>query len=401
MKTLFYLIIVSLSFSQSGLSGFQMDNWVKENSLSPFILGRGNTGIGAYQKNQINEKNTAFWYNLTRTFYGINITSKYNNITKRDNNGTLSSTKLGSLFWVSSVLDSTLSVGVYANNLYENSSRTTDAFKQTIPLKDSVETLEGFRSLDKIGNINQIKFGASYKPFTNLSFGLDAIIFYGNQLKTERTSFESALNGHKSLIEQNINYFGGSAGISMGYVSSNNTLSLGAYFYPQVTLSARGKTDLKLSGWQNNREQTITVDDFIVPQRIGFGTEYKTRMGSFFLDTELIGKTTYTNASNSFSVGYQSIPSRQVFESVFKRSTYSLGAYYHTENFKLNNNDVVNYGISAGMSIPFNFNLNQLSLGLSYGKRGSVSENGISENVFKFSIGLSVGEFWYIAPDED
>ena len=93
--------------------------------------------------------------------------------------------------------------------------------------------------------------------------------------------------------------------------------------------------------------------------------------------------------------------SKQTFESVLKRSRYSFGLYYYTENFLINKNKVKNFGISAGMSIPFNYGANNLSMSFSYGKRGSDALNGVSENVMKFNIGLSVGELWYRRLSED
>ena len=53
------------------------------------------------------------------------------------------------------------------------------------------------------------------------------------------------------------------------------------------------------------------------------------------------------------------------------------------------------------MSIPFNYGANNLSMSFSYGKRGSDALNGVSENVMKFNIGLSVGELWYRRLSED
>ena len=71
---LFILIYIALVLGQnsSGFTVGETTNWIKSNTTSPFVLGRGNTGIGENFKNKINYLNTASWANSNLTMYDIN-----------------------------------------------------------------------------------------------------------------------------------------------------------------------------------------------------------------------------------------------------------------------------------------------------------------------------------------
>lgn len=404
MKTLMLIFLyIACGFSQnsSGFTTGALNNWVKSNTTSPFVLGRANTGIGEQFKNKINYLNTASWANSNLTLFDINIMSSRSSIDLNDVTASLSGTQLGSLAWVTSALDSTLAFGITFSSLYENSSKSSILISQET---DSGTFEIGDKLFENVGNVNQIKIGSSYQVSKKYSFGLDLLYYQGNLKIDERQQFisSSAFTTSQKLDEMLTTYIGFSAGLSFSANLFDDRLHLGTTYSPEKTLATSAKRVFKSGASTSlNTENDIPADAFIVPARFGVGAHLETNFGHLFTDFRYEGGTDRSKSSKYVSVGFQTNPSKQLFESFLKRSTYTLGTYYYTENFDYNNSDVINYGASAGMSIPFNFNTKELSLGLSYGKRGDNSKNGLSESVFKFSIGLSIGEFWYITAKEN
>jgi hypothetical protein len=82
-------------------------------------------------------------------------------------------------------------------------------------------------------------------------------------------------------------------------------------------------------------------------------------------------------------------------KNILQKSTYMLGAKYASSFIKIDDKQLKNYGINIGMSFPLlsSRSLSLINLGLEFGKLGSLQENLIEENYFKFSLGFS------LAPD--
>ena len=90
------------------------------------------------------------------------------------------------------------------------------------------------------------------------------------------------------------------------------------------------------------------------------------------------------------------VPGRTLFSNVTYRAGFFIGPDYIRINKKL-----PQFGASFGMGIPMKLSrqaLNQatiINLALEYGKRGN-NNNVLRENTFRFSVGFSLSDFWFI-----
>jgi len=90
------------------------------------------------------------------------------------------------------------------------------------------------------------------------------------------------------------------------------------------------------------------------------------------------------------------VPGRTLFSNVTYRAGFFIGPDYIRINKKLSR-----FGASFGMGIPMKLSrqaLNQatiINLALEYGKRGN-NNNVLRENTFRFSVGFSLSDFWFI-----
>lgn len=98
----------------------------------------------------------------------------------------------------------------------------------------------------------------------------------------------------------------------------------------------------------------------------------------------------------SFGMEYRNPDFRS--QSFWEQIMLRLGLSYEQTQYEINGNGVDQYSIYTGFSVPLSFD-NTLDFGFQYGKRGTTESNLIKENIFKFSVSLSVGELWFLRQD--
>ena len=100
--------------------------------------------------------------------------------------------------------------------------------------------------------------------------------------------------------------------------------------------------------------------------------------------------------SMSVAIGGEYTPDAGSIDKILKRVTYRLGVSYEKTPYILNNNEVNDFGINFGGSIPVR-GISSLDMGFRFGKRGSLSNNQLQENYFRLQIGLTFNDRqWFI-----
>ncbi len=75
---------------------------------------------------------------------------------------------------------------------------------------------------------------------------------------------------------------------------------------------------------------------------------------------------------------------------------YRFGFHYDAGILKINDTRINEYGMSFGIGLPVSQSYSSVNLGIEIGKRGTTNNNLISENYFKFTLGISLFERWFI-----
>jgi len=105
------------------------------------------------------------------------------------------------------------------------------------------------------------------------------------------------------------------------------------------------------------------------------------------------------NSNYSVAAGFEIIPQYNAYTNYFKRVSYRFGARYNTSNLLINNEQLDEYGIAFGMSLPIRraeTAVPRLSLGIEYGNRGKTGNGFIKEQFININIGLSISDKWFI-----
>ena len=95
------------------------------------------------------------------------------------------------------------------------------------------------------------------------------------------------------------------------------------------------------------------------------------------------------------SFGGEFTPDAYSVDSYLSRVTYRLGVAYEQTPYIEGDNQVNDFGINFGMSLPVG-SISSLDLALQYGQRGDVGNNTISEEYFRMILGITFNDrFWF------
>ncbi len=374
-------------------------------SYSARRFGLGELGIAMNDKEFLNSINPAAWNSLRLTRFESGIL--YNGA--KINDGISSTYQSGTYFnGVTFGLpidhDYGISVAIglvpLSNVEYNLSQNIVDANVGTYTL-----------SLQGTGGIQRFFIGSSYRLPFDFSLGLAYEYYIGRITNSSIVTFASGSTFQNATFRKEINYHG--MGFTAGIISSDlskyfetknlKDFRIGVVFTPTVALTT-DSLDNSITSIGTVPLSTNTYKTKL-PYKFGVGASFKwTDNYTFALDyyyqkfsgfTENNIPSPYLQDFYKLSLGfeYNNIETRSntFWEHVMVRG----GLSYEQSQYRINGTGLSQYSVYAGFSMPLSFD-NTIDIGFQYGTRGTTASNLVKENFFKFIVGLSIGELWFI-----
>lgn len=94
------------------------------------------------------------------------------------------------------------------------------------------------------------------------------------------------------------------------------------------------------------------------------------------------------------SLGGEFTPNQLATDNYFKRITYRMGFSYEKNPFLVNNQQLKDFGINFGFSMPTG--RSSLDWAFRIGKRGDKSENVLEETYYKVYFGITFNDQWFV-----
>jgi len=274
------------------------------------------------------------------------------------------------------------------------------------------------------GSIYQVFAAAGVTFWKRLSLGAEVIYHFGKIEKVFQESFSDAsyngaMNGHILQLSATAGKFGIQYEQPLGSKSS-------------VTLGATYKTAARLSGnIESYRYSTGTAASDTLDYRSGipgnvslasekgiglcfryedkFMAEFDytrsdwrptgidKREGMTGNQTTGTGRSSFQAAlSESYRIGFEYVPNRSDIRYYYKKIAYRAGAYWKRDYFYIDQNPVSAYGLTIGATLPVFRMYNGITLGMDFGRRGSIKNNMIRETYFNVSVGFNLFDIWFI-----
>lgn len=298
---------------------------------------------------------------------------------------------------------------------------------------NSVDSSTGFYQnvQEGQGGLNRFYAGLGWRLTRNLSMGFNASYMFG-QLVTQDKVYFNADSSYLDYREDRTRFVGGfnfDVGVQFhdtifrDTVKDNNWgLVLGANYTLGSDLDASqqlyARTIFRTSTIDFRRD-TVAFSDgqtgkVVLPAAykvgIGFGNGAKKRRWFFAAEYFAQNWSEYTSFGNreqladlqstSFGVSYQPELAEyqtDVSKKYYKYITYKVGARYANTRLNINNQQITEYGINFGLTLPVKpfRRVSYLHLGVEYNRRGTVNDNLIREDYYRFVLGFTLVDKWF------
>jgi long-subunit fatty acid transport protein len=258
-------------------------------------------------------------------------------------------------------------------------------------------------------NIGQIGLGA--KILDGLSVGANLNLYFGSIERNYNTVFPSSSTLYLSTYTASkvmVSNLGFSTGLSYAHkLDAGKFVNFGLTYQPKLNISA--KLD-ELTTTSSSSTDTVGYVNqnisFGIPMKVGVGASFgKSDKYTFSFDYEfaqwskvvsLDKMSDYVN-TNSVRAGLEYTPNILDFRNYFNRITYRVGVRYNDVYYKVKSNKTNDIAVTAGFAFPIK-GLSYLNTSFEFGKRGTMTNGGIKEKYFIFTVGVSLFDRWFLKP---
>lgn len=266
------------------------------------------------------------------------------------------------------------------------------------------------------GGINQAYVGVSGR-FAGFSAGANVSYNFGNIINDVYSTPSSA---SQSLFEHvmQVRDWNILLGAQYGFRPDKfSYLTLGFTYQPKKSM--RGKTwcTRQVVGL-DNLPDTLAYSrlngKYYQPNAYGAGISYRhTRTSQFMVEADFIyqqwSKAPYSPLFNDddqivfdgmkfndrWRVGLGGEWMPKLRGNFLQRVTYRLGAYYSRDYIIVRDNNMKEYGITAGFGIPTPEGKTMINVGFEWKHRNTSPVSMIRENYFNITLGLNFNEMWF------
>ena len=405
--------ISSIIFSQSLLNGYGFGK--KIDIYNAASLGISSTGLLPSFREDVSLQNPSTWKNLNFTYfsgaYQVEQKTVLDNIINSTSN-------LGYVQFIVPIKNK-YAIGLGIHPYFDQYLQLdSDDESKYIAFGDTLTTHHSYSSFGGITAFN-LSFAGNIAKNIDAGFSFD--ILYGSA--RQQTVF--SLDDLDYYSQQRHLYTGSLAKINLNSdILSNWDIPLNLYFgygFPIQSISVESYyhkpfEDSNDSGEQDNYDfpplsDTITPTGIITrnalsPYEYQFGFDYKIQkelsvLGEFsrWEDKESIGASFSALNDQIHSIDHYNLSiirfTPRLAKNILDRINFKMGAY--SNNIKLLNSEkIINeYGVSTGLSFNFGVTKNQIDFAYLIGKRQGLTVIG-DENIQKFSIGITVGDIWFV-----
>ena len=253
------------------------------------------------------------------------------------------------------------------------------------------------------GSVRQFMGGLGWRPTRWLSVGANASYLSGdiNHYITNTYSSSEVQSREKAYYAEMSAFkfdFGAQGTLSFG----DNGLVLGVTYSPAQKLEC----NTFVTDAHSVKDTTVIDDAFSLPEMLSAGFSYKWNHGMIGADVSyqawskasFFGEKTGSDRISA-AVGYMYRPD-EMNRNLLKRTAYQVGFNFAQPYFNVGNQKgPMQFGVSAGFSVPINTSYNSMSYLHVSGEFVRVQpmvKGMISENYIRINVGITFMERWFM-----
>ncbi len=268
------------------------------------------------------------------------------------------------------------------------------------------------------GGISQAYWGNAFKVTKSFAIGFNFAYNFGTIDKSRTIYFPDSLPYYQNTRLDNKIKVGG---ISFDFgllhktkVGKDLMLSSGLSFALPQKINAKREflANTFQGGLQVQEYFTDTIKykpeekgDINMPARVGLGLMLEDqdhwKIGVDFNwqnwnSYEAFGYSDSLRNSWDVAIGGEYIPDFTSVSSYVKKIRYRLGARFSKTPIHVFDKNINEFGISFGFGLPIMRSKSVFNMGFEFGGKGTTANNLVKENYFRFTIGVSIFERWFV-----
>lgn len=267
------------------------------------------------------------------------------------------------------------------------------------------------------GGINRFIWGNGFKILKNLSVGFNFSYLFGNVDVASNVVYPDSLfyanvkvNNYVTMHDIYFDY-----GVQYhGKLKKDYDFCAGAVFAANSRMRSQADYLVRTFFLSTDNveyiKDTIAMGtnykgDILIPLMVGGGFSLgKTDKWTAGIDGKWQNWEKFTafgmsdSLVNSYriSAGAEIIPDKNGYGNYLKRIRYRFGFMYQGTYLSLRGKKLSEYSVSLGFGFPLKSIRTMVNLGAQVGTRGTTAENLIRETYFKFILGFSIHEKWFV-----
>ena len=266
------------------------------------------------------------------------------------------------------------------------------------------------------GGLGQGLLGLSYSPLDRLSLGASINYVFGTINKNTAITFTSSSLSAGSSKETN-NIRGVLANVGALYSAFGGALkplTIGATITtPGIFNSTRQVSYIYSGGGQISAGYDTLLPQsgqIKIPIALGFGLAWDVNERLVFAadyrmqawgSSEFYGEAPLGIRNSSMAgIGFEMSPSRDPSASFGNHIAFRAGFVYNATYYQIKGIPIDEWSGTAGLSLPISGDT-KLNIAAEYGVRGKVSSSLVKDKVFRLTMSLTLGEMWFVRPEED
>ncbi len=282
----------------------------------------------------------------------------------------------------------------------------------------SDNNLSYVRSYSGEGGLNQLYFGNAFSIHKNFALGANASYVFGRNVTSSMLYFPDSAYIANTKVDDRMLVSDFMFDLGLFYTlrfSDNLGMHLGLTYAPDIDLGV-GRERLVVSqfgGFDNQQPRILDTifyakkqkGTMTIPARYGFGMVME-KQNSWLVGLDFdwqnweefrimdVGDS--TNNTWKISFGGEYTPTHTSISGYWKRVTYRMGANYRQTYLSINGQDIDEFGISFGVSLPMPRSLTSIDLSLEVGRRGTTANHLIRETFATLTAGVTIYERWFM-----
>ena len=286
---------------------------------------------------------------------------------------------------------------------------------------DTVNTEVVEYSYEGSGGVSEIYFGFGYEFLKNFSVGLKGSYYFGQLTDNRRVVYEDVSSVFmNSLDERRVRINSVSYQLGLQYFKHLNDeyrVIVGAILSPGDDFNAEQSRLFRnytgAIGAERFRDTALFQDDSKISMDnravlgLGFALEKKSQWMvtadlrfNLWGDAKLGPEVEFVNGQ-SVHVGFDKYVNTAGFGSYFSKIGYRSGLRYNSSIIRINNEDISEFGISFGLTLPLRKTFSTLNVGAELGQRGKDEAGLTKENFFNLQLGVTINDKWFIKRQYD